>query len=228
MSAFGSPAPQCHWVEEFMMATSTSFSSCFASCEPACALSMRSPAVRRARNCVTDSPGRRVSMPDTAFCRHSSWSIAEPASKPSSSSSSPSPLFSSESESESESGASSIDKLGPESCLSSVTRKEKSRAFAFPSSVVEGAGSISFASGGAPVAVAEIGACATPAAGKVPTAAPPSIPIPGHTTPLTPLATRSSAAFTASLSYAGSPPPRGRRRSYDALRLRRLSLPRGE
>ena len=130
-SASWSPPPQCHAVLAVISAWSTSFSSCLASAPPASALSMRMPAVRRWKNCCTDSPGRRVSMPETAFCRQSSWSSAEPGSYPSlSSSPSPSPP---ESEPEPESSSSSSERLGPDSCSSSVTRKEKSRAPTLPS-----------------------------------------------------------------------------------------------
>mmetsp|Transcript_272 Transcript_272/g.723 ORF Transcript_272/g.723 Transcript_272/m.723 type:complete len:230 (-) Transcript_272:679-1368(-) len=79
-SASWSPPPQCHAVFAVISAWSTSFSSCLASAPPASALSMRMPAVRRWKNCCTDSPGRRVSIPETAFCRQSSWSSAEPGS----------------------------------------------------------------------------------------------------------------------------------------------------
>mmetsp|Transcript_50999 Transcript_50999/g.101434 ORF Transcript_50999/g.101434 Transcript_50999/m.101434 type:complete len:241 (+) Transcript_50999:163-885(+) len=65
-SASLSPAPQCHCVFAFMMATSTSFSYFLASEEPASALSMRKPAMRRLWNCSAFSPGRRFSMPVTA------------------------------------------------------------------------------------------------------------------------------------------------------------------
>mmetsp|Transcript_14371 Transcript_14371/g.42909 ORF Transcript_14371/g.42909 Transcript_14371/m.42909 type:complete len:321 (+) Transcript_14371:259-1221(+) len=133
-SASWSPAPQCQAVLAFMRCWSTSFSSCFAVEEPASALSMRMPAMRRWKNCCTDSPARRVSIPETAFWRHSSWSMADPASNPSSSSPSSPPPPGSSSESESEASLSpSMARFGPASCWSSDTRKEKSRAPFFAS-----------------------------------------------------------------------------------------------
>ena len=68
-SASMSPAPQCHVVFEFITAMSTSLSSCFASEVPASAFSIRIPATLRLKNCSALSPGRRVSMPLTAFWR---------------------------------------------------------------------------------------------------------------------------------------------------------------
>mmetsp|Transcript_33539 Transcript_33539/g.108464 ORF Transcript_33539/g.108464 Transcript_33539/m.108464 type:complete len:254 (+) Transcript_33539:263-1024(+) len=136
------------------------------------------PAIRRWKNCWTDSPGRRVSMPETAFCRQSSWSMAEPASKPSSSSPSaagPSPA--SEPESESESEHPSMARLGPDSCLSSVTRKEKSLAPFLPSArgaPAAGAPGVPDPRDAAKGAEA-VGTCstATPAAAPTPAAAAP-------------------------------------------------------
>eukprot|EP00962_Isochrysis_galbana_P022510 scaffold6732_cov99-Isochrysis_galbana.AAC.4 len=158
--------------------TRTSLSNCLALLVPASALSIRMPAIRRWKNCWTDSPGRRVSMPETAFCRQSSWSMAEPASKPSSSSPSaagPSPA--SEPESESESEHPSMARLGPDSCLSSVTRKEKSLAPFLPSArgaPAAGAPGVPDPRDAAKGAEA-VGTCstATPAAAPTPAAAAP-------------------------------------------------------
>mmetsp|Transcript_45222 Transcript_45222/g.98364 ORF Transcript_45222/g.98364 Transcript_45222/m.98364 type:complete len:227 (+) Transcript_45222:661-1341(+) len=171
-SASWSPVPQCHCVLAFIRRSSTSSSSCFAAEDPASALSIFMPAMRLCINCCTLSPGRRVSMPLTAFWRQSSWSMAEPASN-TGSASAPAPSSPSDSEPSSESEPeSSICRLGPLSCLSSVTKKEKSRAARLPSADARAASALELAaalpsaraSAGAAAAAA---ACCAPPAGTI-------------------------------------------------------------